>query len=390
MKRRAIFLIHLVQDVAVLRPLAVMAARDFGFETVLLVSTRFLARDASGIWRSELQHLAAATGARLEYFANLFEARPHLVADGLIFSASESSLPQHALSHDLFKSAPAGLVKVTVQHGYECVGFRQNADHERSHGGTATFAADILCAWSSVDDPTAMPRSQRPKVVVTGPPAVLQLPVAVNERGAAAPGLVCENLHSVRFKGSSKSRSEFVVRFGEFAQQMKERGRQVTLRAHPGGQYSIRNKIELPSNVTMDNAPLYRVDLRQFAYGVSAPSSVLVDMLLAGIPTAVWQDQSKAMDTTNYSGLPQVSSTREWVDFAREAENDPGPLIAAQSRFLNSSGMPLDPRDVFHRFAGLFTAVLRKDIDAVGPVDFRDKYSNNVDERPDTPKSRTE
>ena len=38
----AVFLVNLVQDIANLRPLLFMA-RDFGFDTLLLISTRFSA-----------------------------------------------------------------------------------------------------------------------------------------------------------------------------------------------------------------------------------------------------------------------------------------------------------------------------------------------------------
>ena len=359
MPAHAVFVIDLVQDVTVLRPLIFMAARDFGFETELFVAAKFSARDATGLWRQELAEIARDCGARIHFFRNDWQARGLLNRRGLIFSASESSLPQHATTHNLYRHAPGGYLKVTVQHGYECAGFRHNADHARSHGETASFAADVLCSWTPEDRLTSIAPSQTPKVRVTGPTSVLQLPRGQVDKLATSPGLVCENLHSVRFKGSRDSKNEFLRTFTEFASLMALSDRKVVLRAHPGGQYAVRNRIALPPNVRVDNAPLYRLDLRQFAYGISAPSSILIDMLLADIPTAVWRDRRRTMDAENYSGLWEVSTAREWAEFVRAADEQRDQVLERQREFLQESGMPLDTRDVFYRYAALFAAAKR-------------------------------
>ena len=359
MQAQAVFVIDLVQDVTVLRPLIFMAARDFGFETDLLVAAKFSARDATGLWRQELAEIARDCGARIHFFRNDWQAHGLLDRRGVIFSASESSLQQHATTHTLYRHAPDGSLKVTVQHGYECVGFRHNADHARSHGGTASFAADILCAWTPEDRLTSMAPSQMPKVRVTGPTSVLQLPQGEVERLATSPGLVCENLHSVRFKGSRDSKNEFLKTFTEFAGVLALSDRQVVLRAHPGGQYAVRNKIALPPNVRVENSPLYRLDLRRFSYGISAPSSILIDMLLADIPTAVWRDRRGTMDADNYAGLWEVSTARDWADFVRAANEQRDEIVERQRKFLEKTGMPLDARDVFYRYAALFAAAKR-------------------------------
>lgn len=370
----AVFLIHLVQDVNVLRPLIFMAARDFEFDTLLLVSTRFSGRDRDGIWSRELEEICTEAGARLEYFEDDLEAHNRLRASGLLFSASESYLPEHATTHNVFRHAPASYLKVTVQHGFECVGFRHSADHVRAHGEAAFFGADILCAWFGPDQLTSLASSQRAKLLVTGPTALLQSRSGdVEVPNGLAPGLVCENLHSVRFADLAKTRKEFVSTFTEFARAMRRRKRRVVLRPHAGGQYLLRNNVDLPANVEIDGAPLYRVDLRQFAYGISAPSSILIDMLLAEIPTAVWRDGAEKMDVGNYDGLTTVSSAKEWVEFARSAERDPGPYLAAQSAFLERQGMPLDSADVFMRFAQLFRAAERFEVRPEGAVAERER-----------------
>jgi hypothetical protein len=372
--RSAVFLIHLVQDVNVLRPLIFMAAHDFEFATLLLVSTKFNGRDPEGIWSSELHEICAGAGARLEFFDDDLEAYRQLTGVGLLFSASESNLKEHETTHNVFRYAPATYLRVTVQHGFECVGFRHSADHVRAHGKTASFAADILCTWYGLDQLTSLAPSQRGKVMVTGPTSVLQAWTGVVEPSKKkAVGLVCENLHSVRFAHLAVARKEFVQTFGRFARSMARRNRRVVLRPHSGGQYLLRNKVGLPANIETEGAPLYRLDLRRFAYGISAPSSVLIDMLLADIPTAVWRDSVGKIDASNYDGLATITSAREWIDFARAAEKNPEPFLRRQREFLERQQLSLNQADVFCHFARLFEAARRLEVRPPGSVAERER-----------------
>lgn len=369
----AVFLIHLVQDIAILRPLVFMATRDFGFDALLLVSTKFGARDPSGIWRDEIDQICSETGARLAFFRDDWEAHGFLNGHGLLFAASESNLPQHAITHDVFRHAPASFLRVTLQHGFECVGFRHSADHDHAHGQRASFAADIICGWTSAEQLGSLAPSQRSKLLVTGPTSVLQTYPRKAGARPRRPVLVCENLHSVRFRDQPDFQTQFVQALAGFSHQMMADNQKVTLRTHPGGQYALRNKLELPSNVTVENAPMYRLDLGQFSCGISAPSSVLVDMLLADIPTAVWSDAIGSIDRRSFDGLPTVSSATEWREFARAAEADPETLLQGQQRFLANTGMPLDARTIYSRFAELFQAARRMEVRPPGSIAQRER-----------------
>ena len=364
----AIFLVNLVQDVNVLRPLIFMGARDFGLDCLVLVSTKFSGRDLFGIWRNELDQICKQTGTRLEFFADAWEAHQHLTGSGVIFAASESHLHNHVTTHAIFRHAPRDYLRVTLQHGFECVGFRHSADHVRAHGPTASFGADLVCSWYGPDELLSMAPSQRSKLIVTGPTSVLQSRSDPIELSESEPGLVCENLHSVRLNGAGDFKSQFVAAFEEFCRRLAEDGRKVVLRPHPGGQYVLKNKVPLPPNASINNAPMYRVDLRQMSYGISAPSSVLIDMVLAGIPTAVWRDRAGDMDANNYDGLTSVSTPAEWVEFARAATADPAPFLALQKEFLDGQHMLLDPSQVYMRYAEIFRAVVRREVRPLGAV----------------------
>lgn len=357
----AIFLVDLVQDVAIVRPLVFMAARDFQFDTLLLVANKFAARDTTGIWRNELEEIRSQSSARIEFFADDYEAHRHLIGHGLLFAASESDLREHRTTHEIFRHAPASFVKVTLQHGFECVGLNHSAEHDLAHRRGASFAADIVCSWAPIEKLRSVAASQRSKVVVTGPTAALQKPDG-DAPASIGSGLVCENLHSVRFKGERHLKSEFVGTFLRFCKLLADENRKVVLRTHPGGQYLARKDFGLPPNVQTQDGPLYRLDLRQFPYGIAPPSSVLIDMLLAKIPTAVWRDEKGHMDASNYEGLTSVSSAEEWLEFARQAETERAFFLKQQKRFLERTAMPLGPREIFMRYAELFRAARRMEV----------------------------
>ncbi len=372
LSRSAVFLIHLVQDVNILRPLVFMATQNFGFDALLLVSTKFVARDQHGIWATELNEISQQSGARLAFFDDDLEARQHFTGTGLVFSASESHLHNHQTTHNVFRYVPPTYLKVTLQHGFECVGFRHSTDHVRAHGSTASFGADIVCAWYG-GRLTSLAPSQRGKLLVTGPTSLLHMPASPANPGPDAPGLVCENLHSVRFTAAGSAKSEFVAAFEKFARVMAGSDKRIALRPHAGGQFFVKNRIPLPPNVTIENAPLYRMDLRKFAYGISAPSSVVIDLLLAGVPTAVWRDSNGSIDTAAYDGLPTVSSAKDWVRFARSARDRRERLLADQARFLEREEIVMDPREVFSRFAELFQAAQRMEIRPAGALAERER-----------------
>jgi len=88
----------------------------------------------------------------------------------------------------------------------------------------------------------------------------------------------------------------------------------------------------------------------------------------------VWRDREGAVNADNYAGVAGVSSPQEWFDFAREAAANPQPFIEAQRRFLAAQQMPLEPRDVFARFAAIFQAARRLDVPQSSRLVPRDRF----------------
>src|SRR5690349_15623835 len=147
--RSAIFLVNLVQDINVLRPLIFMAAREFGLNTEVLVSNQFNKRDPAAMWQRELTEIANDTDSTIVTFENEPQTLQFLQGKGgILLAGSESNLSAHSPTHNVFRLAPPSFLKITLQHGIKCVGFLQNREHDRAHGREVAFAADIVCGWA--------------------------------------------------------------------------------------------------------------------------------------------------------------------------------------------------------------------------------------------------
>lgn len=350
-------LVNLLQDVNILRPLAFISSRDLGLRTKFLVTRPFIGRDKRHVWQREIDEICQATGASSIVVETVAHALQILQGNtGVIFAASESNLSAHKFVHDVLRLTPSSIVSVTLQHGYECVGFLQSREHNIAHGQNVAFGADIICGWCAPERLTAVADSQRNKLVVTGPSTLLQQPMR-QRRGTR--GLVCENLHSVRLSASGDVKVDFISVFEQFCRQLGAEGGEVVLRPHPGGQYTLKNNVPIPSNVVLNNQPIYKTNLTRYLYGISAPSSILIDMVLAGIPVAVWRDGEKVMDADNYNGLATVSSLSDWLEFAREATAHPERYIERQEQFLADQKLVTDRASIYQRFAEIMWAAAR-------------------------------
>lgn len=350
-----VFLMNLLQDVNVLRPLLYLARAEFDAPLLMLVSDKFVTRDKAGSWQEELSELAQDTGSALEIYESEWTAYRHLQGKaGVIFAGSETNLNAHTHTHNVLRVAPSSYLKVTLQHGYECPGFLQSRQHDQAHGQRVRFGADVICGWCEPETLNAIAASERSKLYVTGPSTLIPIPGKDLRRfeSHAIGGLICENLHSVRLNVTEGMKFDFIEAFRTFCDLLPA-SEQVTLRPHPGGQYVVKNEVPLPENVRLNNKPIYKVDLRAFRYGISAPSSILIDMVLADIPTAVWQDEDALIDATNYRGLTFVSSPSEWMAFRRDAELRRSLILDRQHRYLESTLMLTDADTIRERFLRL-------------------------------------
>jgi hypothetical protein len=361
MKRTVALLFNLLQDVNVLRPLVYLAADDLSLAPLLLVTDGFRRRDSAGVWHAELLRMQSETGAKLHEVTSARDLWQALAGSrGVLISGSESDLPNHRETYGLLRAAPGRFTTVTLQHGFECVGFLMNRNHRASHGDSVGFAADVVCGWTAASHLRDVRPVGRSRLVITGPTSVIQRttrralrPSSQAATHASGLGIVCENLHSLRFGKADDRRTGFLLEFEAFASMLAAQDRRVALRPHPGGQYVLNEQVPLPGNVDLISTPSYELDWGVFAYGVSAPSSVIIDMVLAGIPVAVWQDENAAVDARCYDGLTVISGPAQWLAFERDVRLRPMMILQMQSRYLERTGLKVDADEVRCRFSNL-------------------------------------
>lgn len=349
MKRTAAFIIDLLQDVNVLRPVIKLARNLTDIDTVVVASSKFFQRDTTKLWSTELRDLCGPLNVEIWTFASEYEAIRLLQGrQGILVSASESTVDSHVISHKLFQAVPSTFLKVTLQHGFECVGFLHNDAHDRAYGKQVGSAADVLCGWIDGSLLKSVAASERNKLYVGGPPGyldtinrstILQDLSDVTRNNLSI--LVCENLHSVRL-GGSELKSEFLTVFESFANNAVAQNAKVWLRPHPAGRYTIEKGVGLPTGVLRSELPLYKENLDIYRLAVSAPSSILFDMIVADIPVAVWQDANGQIDCGNYNGLKIVSDVEDWWKFSAQILIDPEPVLKRQHNFLDALHIPKD------------------------------------------------
>ncbi|MCB4412046.1 hypothetical protein [Synechococcus sp. MU1611] len=317
------FVVNLLQDVNILRPLIYITADDIGINPLILVTKAFIQRDKSQTWMNELQSISDDTQATLMIMDSLIDVWQELnsYTSGFLVSASESDLHSHKETHEIFKVAPSCISTVTLQHGFECVGFLMNKHHQKHHGNSVGFASEYICGWTPKELQRNLRQLQHSRYYNLGPTAWLKytskrkLTSDVEDRSVPQMGIVCENLHSVRF-GENCSVNLFMQQFFDLAEYLDAKGKQIALRPHPGGQYSINSEASLPKNVVLVNQPSYKVNWQSYSFGISAPSSVLFDLMVNKVPVMVWQDQQQTIDISQHAFLPVAQNAKDMISFA--------------------------------------------------------------------------
>ncbi len=353
MDRFVAFHFGLVQDVGVLRDLVLLAAASPSRAIHLLVSAKLADLDDDGRWMGEIERLGAQIGVTPFVYESPFDCLRELgPGRGLVIAGSESDSRAHRDAHELFRAVPGRIRTVTLQHGFECVGFLHNARHDATAGRAVRFAADVAVGWFELERLYSVSSTERTKIFVAGPPSLINQQVRRTAPQSELPGLVCENLHSVRFV-NGRMRESFLDTLLEFAERLKMVGEKLVLRPHPAGRFTQRRGVALPDNVEVSRDPLYDMDLGSFRYVISAPSTILFDFALAGVPVATWVDTGGQVDAHNFAGLSKVATVDDWWRFHLAANWERDLLVEQQDEFIRSLHLPGDIRGRYEQLLEL-------------------------------------
>lgn len=325
-----VFVLTLIQDLNVVAPIARMAP-----QADLLVATR-LSEDP----RAPKALHALSAERRVDGFADVGSALSALSdRAGLLVFPSESRHPDHRPSHVLARACPSRFLTATLQHGLSCVGFN-DPDHPPRNAG---FASDLVCSWFGHSRLTHMAPADQPRVYVTGPPMFCEPPgwrtlaQQTREQRYAGPVLVCENLHGAHMRGAT---AQFITVLEQVA-----RSHRITLRPHPSGIFA-KGKVHLPHDVTLDDRPLAEAELQQYALAITTPSTMILDLIRAEVPVAVWRDSARRMACDLYRPLTMITEPAEWMALVEKP-----PPLHRQRTFLGNLGFP---DDIAARFRSLF------------------------------------
>lgn len=218
----------------------------------------------------------------------------------VLVSASESSAGAHSYVHETFLRIPPTIKKVTLQHGWECLGFRQHRQQVEQFRLNLTTAADYVCAWEKIEhNPTTFANVSY-KLVSTGvcksvfskaswPTA----PQALQDTGPPRV-LLGDNRNSPRFVGTSE-----IVHWSHFCHSVGvSNSFKSSTRHHQG-------KIVKKSRFSTFNS------LSQAGFVISPPSTILIDAIAVGCIPIVFSTGQLPGSLDNYGPMRSVASVNE-------------------------------------------------------------------------------
>ena len=310
-RRNAVVLLDMIQDFEILRPLLVRAAGPASpFDLSVAVSERLA---ASHMWTAVKSFL----DVNEIYFFTPIGPVDIATALGseraLLIGAAESSAAAHSFGYTAFRTAPPKTTRVSVQHGFECIGLRHHRAHDIDFSNGVRFASDLILTWLPKHALTNVHPAEAHKCVPVGVVKAsaerASMLLEARWRGIDGPPrtdtrhklLIAENLHSVRFR--TPARYQRFLSFIDTA--AADPGIDVTIRSHPASRTLEKRKAT--NQLTFLDGVLRADDLAGFDSFVSPPSTIVLDAVMAGVRTGVWTDAAVHGDAANYAGLPVIT-----------------------------------------------------------------------------------
>lgn len=325
---KALFILDLIQDFEILKPILLRASLPFSpLAPVVAISNRVI-KYGSYLMQAIMNFIETFNIPWFNPAGPVDIANALGNSRALLITASESNAAGHIMCHQACLIAPPKTTRITIQHGYECVGLRHHRAHDYVYKSEPIrFASDVVLTWSGVDNLPNLHPLERHKCIPVG--VVKQLTEEASMLNEwLLPGfqasadvqprptrlLLAENLHSVRF--SSPSKYNRLLNFINDANDSDEV--ELTIRSHPAKRTLESNK-EHKSQYGFLEGLLLASRMNTFNAIISPPSTILLDAVITGVPTLVWSESKEAGDCVNYDGLADVADFNDFLAFAPES-----------------------------------------------------------------------
>jgi hypothetical protein len=336
-----LFLVQVITDVELLRPIVAEARRRPGLRARVVVIGKAFRRTP------ELRRILAATIPDYEEVdEDEIEAgsAPRLDGVDAVFAATESSAPAHRAAHALaLRANRLGLHTYTMQHGYENVGLTWfDAEYPP---GSVRFESNAIFTWGPIDRlHPAVATETRVKCVPVGcgrPERGTKLPRPDRRMKLVA---VFENLHWSRY--SPQFRAAFLADLEATARAHPDVA--FVVRPHPRGKWLTRQKegprphaknLLVAASESNRWTPYDAAALIELADGViTTPSTIAIDAALRGRPTSL---VAYGLDLSAYHPLPLLQGREDWSRFVAAAVSPRRTeLVTLAERFAGSNVLP--------------------------------------------------
>lgn len=305
------FYFSLVQDVQALRSIVQLVKLKYpNIQLFGVVDKLFINRDKTGLGTKELIYLVENFGFNLlPDMASYQEAVEEMYVENHsvpFFFASESSAAAHKKSHHLCNWLSPIFYTITVQHGYECLGFHHSDEMTQVFGDNINFSSKQVFGWSSVTESKNLTTSSVHKFKHVGFTNLLF--ERINKGRQKMPAkkkyiIFCETLHGERLQVKTKiDPNEFIKIFKATKYWADRRDIVCLLKPHPVSKLNFGNLPE--KSIIFD--PIHRLPTDEILCVVSSPSSVAIDFRSLNIPVILWNPLN-GFDISNYDYLPTIS-----------------------------------------------------------------------------------
>lgn len=320
----AVFVLDQAQDFEVLRPQLERASGPASPLKPRVAITK--CTTTSSLWPQVRRFLQAHA---LPWF------KPVSVADALsalgnsralLVTASTTGSPDQFFSHLLCRNAHRRTLRVMFQHDHECAGLRHHPRHDRQFPLGTRLASDVIFTWSHASELPDLSASDRNRCVPVGISkhiaecASSQMEAAWNsvpatESTSADRDAACDTEPPALIVAECRhgAAPQLRQRFEDFITALHTSCNWPLLfRRHPGPGVG-KNVAASKPDYRLLKGLLEAKHIRANLGVVSAPSTILLDAAVCGMPAAVWSDDPGLGDAENYQGLPLVANATELV-----------------------------------------------------------------------------